>query len=255
MNASSLKLPLFYIVISLVLLLLYQAKILNPFLNITQMVTVPIQYAAFSFRDGIEDQFSVLTFWRSGESRIRQLEQRNAELTAKAAQVEGLERENQELKNQLGSKALPVTELIPVAIVGFDHDLVIGAGSNQGVKVGQAVIYLDNLVGKVNRVEPRVSFVQLPNDGSAKIPCKIKLVRCISSGQFNSTILLDRVTQTEEVVSGDIVQTSGQEGLFPPNLVIGKVGKILSTETDLFVQAQIEPVIDYSKLTTVFLLP
>lgn len=242
-----------FFVATLLFLILDWVGLTRPLVSLTQLATVPVQFGAHSLRNGVVDTFSVVTFWRSGELRIKSLEERNAELTAASERVKALENENTELRKQLGQPGAIVTRFIPARVVGVGTELVIDKGSNDGIKVGQSATYLNNVVGKVVKVTPRVSYVELPTDGVSKISCRIREAHCLAVGQFHSTIAFDRVAQNEEVVVGDVIVTSGEDGAFPAGLVIGKVVSITSKETDLFVSGEIEPLINYSSLTTVFL--
>ena len=219
-----------------------------------QVITVPIQYAVYSAKRGVGETFSFLTFWKSGEARIKNLEQRNLELSATISESAALKQENNELRKQLGAKILADRKLLPAIVLGSGRYLEIGLGTNDAVKEGQTVVYLNNLVGKIVRTTPKASFVQLPTDPQAKIPVKINKARGLVIGQFNSSMQLDRVAQTEEIAENDPILTSGEGDSFPPDLVVGKLGKIISAGTDLFKKATVLPILDYSGLETVFVL-
>lgn len=220
---------------------------LNGFKGTVQIVTLPAQYSFFAAGQNIKNSFSFLTFWKSGENRIKNLELRIMELGSVKNEVERLNKENQELRKQLGANMAKSHNLLPAPVLGLDRYLQIGAGINDGVKEGMTVVYLDNLVGKIIRVLPRSSFVQLSTDPQVKIPVKINKARGLISGQFNSSQILDRVAQNEEINTGDLIFT-------PEDLVVGKVDKIISQQTDIFKKAAVLPVLDYSGLTTVFVV-
>ncbi len=212
-----------------------------------QFVTNPIQYGMYSAKGTINDTFSFITFWKSGEARIKNLELRNLELVSMEPQIAIQKKENADLRAQLGVKPLTDQKMVPATVLGLDRYLEINVGNNDGIKVGQSVVYINNLVGRIVRVTPRASFVQLPTDPQAKIPAKINTVSGLVIGQFNSSMVLDRVAQTEDISEGNFVLTTD-------NLIIGKISKITSLETDLFKKAEIQPLITYSDLTTVFVV-
>ncbi|MBI3558872.1 rod shape-determining protein MreC [Candidatus Gottesmanbacteria bacterium] len=220
---------------------------LNGVKGTVQIITLPVQYSFFAAGQNIKNSFSFLTFWKSGEARIRNLELRNLELGAAKNEAERLEKENKELKKQLGANISKNHVLLPAPVLGLDRYLQIGVGINDGVKEGMIVVYLDNLVGKIIRVLPRSSFVMLPTDPQSKIPVKIKEARGLVSGQFNSSQILDRVGQNEEINLGDLIFTL-------EDLVVGKVDKIISQQTDIFKKAIVKPILNYSDLTTVFVI-
>ncbi len=220
---------------------------LNGIKGTVQIVTLPVQYSFYAAGQNVKNSFSFLTFWKSGENRIKNLELRIMELTATRNEAERLNKENKELRKQLGANISKNHVLLPAVVLGFGRYLQIGAGVNDGIKEGMTVVYLDNLVGKIIRVLPRSSFVQLFTDPQAKIPVKINKARGLVSGQFNSSQILDRVGQNEEINPGDLIFTL-------EDLVVGKVDKIISQQTDIFKKALVLPALNYSELTTVFVI-
>lgn len=222
--------------------------------NIIQTVTVPVQYSLYSTKLGIEELFSFLTFWKSGENRIKNLELRIMELAGADARAKSLERENSELRRQLGATPKVITKLLPATVLGKDRYLEIAVGLNDGVKENMAVIYENNLLGRIVKTTPKVSFVQTLSDPQSKVPVKVETARGMVFGQFNSSIILDRIAQTENIVGTNYIFSSGEGESFPPDLVIGKVGKILGKETDLFQTAEVLPLVNLNNLTTVFVV-
>lgn len=228
--------------------------LLNPLKSAAEVIITPVQSVIYSAKLSGEEALSFLTFWRSGEARIKNLELRNLELTASEGRAKALETENAQLRQQLGVTGLAGHKQLPAQVLGVGRYLEITAGAQDGVAEGQTVAYLDNLVGRVIRVTSRVSFVQLPTDPQAKVPVKIGQTRGLVIGQFNSSILLDRVAQTESVNKNDLVTTSGEGESYIPNLTVGKVAQITSKETDLFKTAAVVPLINYSDLSQVFVI-
>lgn len=235
------KILLILLVASVLLMFLDWRRVLDPVKGVAQMVTVPVQYAFYQARLGLGEFFSLATFWKSGEARIKNLEQRNLELTSYKNRAEILGRENEDLRKQLAASATASVgqrRLLPVTVVDVGQYLEIDTGQFEG----KTVVYLDNLVGKI--IKPH--FVQLPTDSQSKIRVRVGRVLGLASGQFNSTIILDKVAQNEEIKIDDLVVTADD------GLIVGKIKKIISRETDLFQKAEVVPLVDYKKLTTVF---
>ncbi len=220
-------------------------NLLNPAKNVVEVVTVPVQFGVYRVKLGVQDFFSFATFWKSGEARIKDLELRNLELQEFKSKAEVLERENDDLRKQIGasSKGLD-TKIKPAAVIGKHQYLEIDGD----FKVGSMVTYVGNLVGTVLKSDGRVSFVQLPTDSGSKIPVRVNRATGEVVGQFNTGMLLDRVASTQEVNVGDFVVST------PGNLLIGKVEQIVSVQTDVFVRAKVSPLINFDQLTTVFVL-
>jgi rod shape-determining protein MreC len=94
----------------------------------------------------------------------------------------------------------------------------------------------------------------LPTDGNSKIPVAIGSVHAVAVGSFGSQILLQKVGQTDLIQKDDLVVTSGEGDSYFPGLVVGRISKITGRETDLFRQAEVVPLLDLNRLTTVFVI-
>lgn len=252
---TTLRLREFLVLISLSLLIFIGDKvgILNPAKSVASVVIMPVQYGIYSLKIGIGETFSFLTFWRSGESRIKNLEQRNLELLSSEQRAIALSKENETLRKQMGVARLSSKNLFPATVLFSGSYILIAAGSKDGIKIGQTVVLYDNFIGRVDRVNPRTSLIQLSSDPVAKIPVKIGTVRGLVLGQYNSSMSLERVAANETIQTDDVVLTSG-EGDIEPNLILGKIGKIEKKESDLFQKAIVLPVVNYTDLTTVFVI-
>ncbi len=239
---------------SLIIFLADGTGLVNSLRSIVLAVAAPVEYSFYSARQLAVESFSFLTFWKSGEARIRNLELRIMELNATKSEAERLKIENEQLRQQLGVAALKDEKMLPATVLGLGRYLEIGAGEKEGVRVGQTAVFLNNLVGKITRVTSRTSFVLMPSDPIARVPVRIGSAYGLVSGQFNSAVIVDHLAQNEEINENDPIVTSGEGESFPPGLVVGKTGKILSSETDLFKKATVEPLFLVGRLTTVFVL-
>lgn len=243
-----------FLLLALGIFFLDGQKVLETPKAIAQVATAPEQYLLYSLKQGAQSTFSFLVFWRSGEARIKNLEWRVMELSAVKNRAEALEKENAELRKQLGTTSLKGHRQLPAVVLGLSRYLEIGVGTDQGVAVGQTVVYGDNLVGRVVRLSAFVSFVQLPRDPESKIAVRVGGVRGLVKGEFNTEMNISQVAQNEELKTGDLVFTSGEGATYLPGMVVGKLGGIQTDQTGLFKQAEVTPLVDYSTLTTVFVV-
>lgn len=220
--------------------------------NLAEGGIVPIQNGVNGIKTGLENNFRILTFWKSGEARIKDLERRNLEIVATCASIGQLKEENTALRGQL-EVALPKTgKPILAKTIGNDGFLILDRGANDGVETQDVVVLGNYLVGTVARVTPRRSWVILPTNKQSKILVKIGQIRGEVSGQFGTAIILDGVNQNESLAEGEYILTSGEGMVTMPNLIIGKVGKLKSRESDIFKTAKIIPFLEFSKLEQVF---
>jgi len=243
-----------YIFLTVLVFLLDKTALITPLKNLAQTALAPGQSLIYQAKTGVVEGLSVLTFWRSGENRIKNLEQRLSEAQILAARAKALEEENRVLRQQLRVTNLPSSKALAARVLGLSRDLEIGVGASDGVKTGQMVVVGEILVGRVRLVSDHVSYVQLPIDPQAKIPAKVNRARGLVTGRFNSSVVLEKVAQNEEIQQGDLVLTSGEGEGYQPDLVIGKIATINNSQTDLFKSADVNPLVGYKNLSLVFVL-
>jgi len=252
-SISSIGYFLIFSLFSLFLFFLDTQKILVPLHNAFDTVLNPPKEIVYTSKRRLKDAFSFLTFWRNGTVKLRFLEQKVAELTVDSERLSALEKENTALKNQIGVTSPNTYTLIPAYTIGFDRYLFINRGEVDGVKKGMAVLSRDILVGVVSEASPKTSKVLLSTDPDSKIPVKtVKTgAKGILLGQFGSSIVMDKVVQSEELTSGDTVVTSG-EGNLPRGFVVGTIEKVNKQEKELFQKAEVKPLIDFGRIEYVF---
>ncbi len=257
MDKVGIRVFLVFVFLSLFILLLDSRGDLVFIRNASSFAIKPVGFLTSGISDSISESFSFLTFWKSGEVRIKNLEQRNLELQVKALRADDLERENKALRSQLGVKTLVNYKMLPARVLGLGRFLIIGVGESQGVKTGQTVVYKNDLVGIVSRATSQIAYVKLPTDTNSKIPVRVEASETIKGllfGQFNSSIIIDQVVQTDKLSENQSVFTTGEDEKIVPGLLVGRVGKITSKETDLFKKAEVKQVFNYGKLDTVFVI-
>lgn len=217
--------------------------------------TKPVKLTFYRGRQKIISALSFLTFWRSGTQKIKYLEQRNLELLVEAQKSKALEEENNALRAQLQIPLPSSWKLEPAQTLGKTRYLAIDKGDKAGIKIGQIVIFQNILIGKVVKVNPFESQIELPTDPDSKIPVRTLKTRAqgLLTGQFGEMISFEKVTQEERLELGDLVLTSG-EGGYPKGLIIGKITKVEKKESEVFQKAEVEPSLNFDELELVFLL-
>jgi len=62
------------------------------------------------------------------------------------------------------------------------------------------------------------------------------------------------VSQDVTIESGDVVLTSGLGGGYPPDLLVGQVLNVRKRDYELFQQASVQPVVDFTQLQIVLVI-
>lgn len=205
-------------------------------------------------------------------SYIKKLEKENRELLQKLTDQESLKKENQALKDQFKTDQIKGYNLIPVKIISMlkfvpgvskPEEFIIDKGIKNNIKVGQAVIFKNMILGKIVRVSNNVSAVSLISNPSFSFTVKTlplnkdeKGAQGIVKGEGNGGIFLENVILSEKIKTGDIVITKGDidnKGIgYPADLIVGKITSVNKKPSSLFQSAKLEMLIDFSNLETVF---
>jgi rod shape-determining protein MreC len=144
-----------------------------------------------------------------------------------------LEQENKRLRALLDMRArLPVegriAEILYAARDPFSRRVIVDKGLQHGISAGQAVVDDIGVIGQVVRVFPLTSEVLLLTDKDQAIPVAVQRngLRAVLAGAGAGMMELRFLAANAEVQLGDILMTSGLDGVYLPGLPVAKVVKI-----------------------------
>lgn len=250
---------LFVCIFSLFLLGLDRAGILSGPRSLVGGALEPLQFGWYRLTQTIGDRTgTVLQIGKLGEDNLG-LREENDSLKAKIGQLGLVEEENRLLRHQLGIPETKDYQLLSAPALGYipaatAKELIIGEGSEGGVKVGQAVIVGKVILGKITGVQADRSTLRLLTDPASKVVAATSSgARGLLVGQFQSFSKLTKVLQEERLDVGELVFTAGEDD-WPKGLVIGEVIKVIKKDNELFQEAEIKPQLNYDKLNTVFVI-
>jgi len=126
----------------------------------------------------------------------------------------------------------------------FRQSVLINVGARDGVRDGWATVDGLGLVGRISGVGQRVSRVILLTDSSSSIPVTIQPSgqHAIMVGVNGKYPVIEFPETPEKIHPGDRVVSSGDAGVFPPDLLAGQV--VLGRKGRFLVQLAA----DYSQL-------
>jgi rod shape-determining protein MreC len=163
-------------------------------------------------------------------------------------------------------RAIPF-ESVPAPVIARDptgvlHSIVLGIGTDDGVKTGHVVLSDQGLVGRVSEVGTNYSKVLLVTDSSSVVSALVQGSRAtgIVRGQFGDSLIMDWLLQTEPVKEGDVVITAGLgigdelRSLYPKGLVIGTIAQVKAAEAAAYNRAIITPAVDLRRLEHVLVV-
>jgi rod shape-determining protein MreC len=162
------------------------------------------------------------------------LRRRLSEVENELRDVRQARDENERLKKLLDLGRDTGYGTIPALVIARDTSVWFGSitinrGSSQGVDVNMPVVTPEGVVGRIVAVSPISAQVMLLTDERAAAGAAVgKLGESNAIGSVrgygrNGLLEMRYVSGLEPVNIGDYVVTTGQDGIYPPGLNIGKV--------------------------------
>jgi rod shape-determining protein MreC len=133
--------------------------------------------------------------------------------------------------------------------------LTIDKGRRDGVTVDMAVIAPQGIVGRVVVPSARAAKIQLLVDRNAAAGALVERSRAqgIVMGSGDTRLRLEYVSEVADVVVGDLVVTSGIDGIYPKGFTIGSVTAV-DKIGGAYRQITVEPAVDFSTLEEVLVV-
>jgi rod shape-determining protein MreC len=175
------------------------------------------------------------------------------EQRALADRTRGLER----LLDMREHLALQTTaaEIIGAAATPDFRTLTIDKGTRDGVRADMAVIAPAGIVGRLVVPSLRSAKVQLLIDRNAAAGAIIERTRAqgVVVGGGDDRLRLEYMSEVFDVVVGDVVVTSGIDGIYPKGFVIGKIESVERAGSS-YKRITIKPAVDFSSLEEVLVV-
>lgn len=191
-----------------------------------------------------------------------ELSRENLSLKTENIALKEVEKENAALRKQLNLPLLKDMRTMRADIVGFDpisfnDSITINKGNLDGLKKDFPVLSPDGvLIGRIDEVSSKSSRV-LPIFSSRSAVAAITQDSRSSGvlrGSFGTVLIMDMVPQYEEIKEGEILITSALGGIFPKGIPIGTISKIISSPSEIFKTAVIEPFVEMNKVEEVVVM-
>lgn len=209
----------------------------------------PVQVVVLLPRDtmyGIADYFTSLSSLEKENKNLKRQQIANAQTLQQAQQLVA---ENAQLRKLLGtSEQVPVKSLMSEILYdtrdAFTRKIVLNRGAQHGVASGQPVIDDIGVVGQVTRVFPFTSEVTLLTDKDQAIPVQVVRsgLRSVAYGLGQSGVLdLRFMAANADIQKGDVLVTSGIDGVYPAGLSVARVAQVENKSSDAFARIVCQP--------------
>jgi len=210
-------------------------KLVEPLRDGLAVVLTPVQRAIavpVELIEGGGDYLRGLSAARAAEQQARETLAAQADKAARAAE---LARENERLRALIELRpALPVrsiaAEVMYEAADPYSRKVFIDRGKTHGIALGSPVVNEAGVLGQVTHAYALTSEVTLLADRDAAIPVintRTQQRSAAFGGGGTQTLMeLRFMSGNADVQVGDLLQTSGLDGIYPPGLPVARVAQV-----------------------------
>ena len=211
-----------------------------------------VQSPVTSVSSGVSNYFSSISNLRSAQSDNDVLKQRVQELELEIKGKEDLTAENDRLRALLDLKANSKYKVLTARVIGRDPSVwfdssIINRGSLDGVKLNMPVVSDGGLIGRVTAVSPltaQFDLITRDKSGVGGVVGEIgssNILGVVAGTSKRDLVEMKYVSGSAEIQPGQVVYTTGQDGIYPAGLKIGEIVEVRSGSATVPHQIFIRP--------------
>jgi rod shape-determining protein MreC len=209
-------------------------KLTQPLRALLATVLHPVQRSLLAPVEGIESTFQYMAGLETAIANESAARRALASQALRVNQVDQLQAENARLRALLDVRSSlqvrsQAAEVLYESTDPYSRKVVVDKGLAQGIAAGSPVICEAGVIGQVTRVYPLSSEVTLLTDKDAAVPVLNARTQARSAAFGLATgdaLELRFMAGDADVQVGDLLQTSGVDGVYPPGLPVAKVMSI-----------------------------
>lgn len=267
-NKQKNKKKIIFVIIFSILVIMFVAFFLRNNNNkivssIATVISKPINWIYGGF-NGISE--SVSNNFGNVESVMEENEKLKAENESLKLQILESQKiidENTTLKEMLNiKKEYQHFNIVMGNIIYREHDnwtqtFTINVGESDGIKLNQAVVHQEGLVGYISNVTESTAIVTTILDPSASVSVNISTVNepAVLNGDLElkskNRLKLTYIPLDTEIALSDMLYTSGIGLMYPSSIPVGKIIEIVNNKNDINRYALVEPCVNISKISEV----
>lgn len=264
LHSKSFRLLIAIVVVLIGLLIYTQNSKSNIFSEVISFISSPLHKTSSSASDSVHT--AIKTNEEKLKEEVERLRAENQEYRQLLTQYYDYKQQAERYKQILGIKEKNTDlTMISASVISKDPlDLYSGfsvdMGKLDGVNVGDPVITGDGLVGHVSKVYNTSAYVTTIFAPTTHIGANSKdknetgIIECDIKLADKGVVKLSYLKTDTKIAEGDIITTTGLSGKFPKNIIVGKVVSINQNTVDVSKYAYVEPYMDISELSEVFIV-
>jgi rod shape-determining protein MreC len=246
-------------------LALLSLQIENPsgillFKSWTLSVQAPLVAAASGITGGIQRVWRNYLWLVGARSENERLQEQVRRLALQNSSYQQIRQENLRLRRLLSLNEANAFKTIGARVVArtpsfLSNVIYINRGSVDGVYCDAPVLSGDGIIGRTILVAKNQSQVQLITNPDASIGVMIERTRIpgVLRGMGELLLDLNYIGNNDQVNIGDIITSSGLDGIYPKGLTIGRVVDSRKGKS-VYRSIKVEPGVDLIRLEEVSVL-
>lgn len=245
------------------------------FKNFFYLISSPVQKVLWGAGDSISDFFSAIYKAKALQKENIELLLKNQQIAVDNMQLLALKQENQVLRQALALELKKDFKLIFSQIIGKDIGqdfLLLNKGLKDNVSEGFPVITQEKvLCGRISKVYHDFSRMELYSNKNLSFDVKVLVlqqenlpepsaakdekntVAAVAKGKGNLKIFLELLPQEELLKEGNLIFTTSLSNIFPANLLVGQIKKLIKSDVEPFYKAEVKPSCDIGDIEHLFI--
>jgi rod shape-determining protein MreC len=168
---------------------------------------------------------------------------------------------NERLRDLLNFKQNQPRLVLAAEVIGRDpspwyKSVTIDKGAADGLRKGLPVVVPEGIVGQVTEVSLHFAKVLLMIDRNNAVDALVQgnRARGIIKGEPTGSCRFDYVLRKHEIQPGDIVISSGLDGVYPKGLRVGRVVSAEQPASGIFQEVRVQPFVDFERMEEILVL-
>ena len=241
----------------------------SPLVNLANTIASPFRSAYTAVAEWFNDKQKYYQDYTALEEENAELKRQIAQMEADIRQAQLDSAENARLESLLGlqeerpdlTEDIVLATVTEHAVTNWSATLTVSRGTNDGLEVGDCVMdEQGNLVGTVSDVGTNWATILTLVDTETSIGAQVFRTGDLGVAQGNFSLMgenrlrLDYLPAECDLLSGDLVVTSGLGGYYPSGLVIGSVEEVQLDDSGASSYAVLIPTVEFSELQQVVVI-
>ena len=172
-----------------------------------------------------------------------------------------VELSNARLRKLLNFQRNVTDRVLAAEVIGKDPSpwfktVIIDKGGTDGIVKGLPVVLPKGVAGQIIEVSARHSKVLLIIDPNSAVDALVQRTRSrgLVKGSSGGRCMFQYVLRKHEIRVGDIVVSSGLDGVYPKGIQIGNVSGVVRRNAGIFQEVAVTPNVDFEKLEEVLII-